>query len=187
MRYRIGLLVSLIFLLAHNTFAACNADGFTVVYINGVKAESEKAVQKDMGALRDNFTFHSSMKNVTFITGYNPSHLAGLGDIAETISQMQDSAISNYDRDTILLQIHPEITTQKVLLVGHSQGTLYTNEVYDYLIRNGEPKDAIGVYNIATPASFVAGGGRHLTSANDKVINLARENAGRIGADPHSG
>ncbi|HUX35602.1 MAG TPA: lamin tail domain-containing protein [Candidatus Paceibacterota bacterium] len=44
-------------------------------------------------------------------------------------------------------------------------------------MKNGEQKDSVGVYNIATPAAYVSGDGQHLTSQNDKVINSVRNGA----------
>jgi len=186
MRFKTILAITILLatLIPGISFAStCSNNGITVVYINGIKTNEQNA-KKTMGELQKAFEDVYGKGHAVFLTGYNPSHLAGFGDIAETISQMRDSSISNYDRDTILLQIHPEITTRKILLVGHSQGTLYTNEIYDYLLKNGETREAIGVYNVATPASFVAGSGAYLTSENDKVINLTRDNAKHIGAKP---
>ncbi|PIT90931.1 hypothetical protein COU17_03170 [Candidatus Kaiserbacteria bacterium CG10_big_fil_rev_8_21_14_0_10_49_17] len=54
--------------------------------------------------------------------------------------------------------------------------------MYDYLIRNGVPKESLAVYNIATPARYVAGGGGYLTSANDELITRVRELAAATGA-----
>ncbi len=87
---------------------------------------------------------------------------------------MKGKSISNFDRDTILLQIHPELTTRKVLLVGHSQGSFYANAMYDYLLAHGEPKAAVGAYHVASPASSVAGGGKHLNSSSDTVLSTLR-------------
>jgi hypothetical protein len=39
------------------------------------------------------------------------------------------------------------------------------------LINNGVPADSVSVYNIATPADYVAGGGSYLTSSKDRIIN----------------
>src|SRR3989338_2707061 len=46
--------------------------------------------------------------------------------------------------------------------------------MYNYLISNGLSKESVGVYNTATPAKFVAGGGNYLTSETDNIINLVR-------------
>ncbi len=97
-----------------------------------------------------------------------------MGDITQAAAQALDSSISSYDLTTILLQVHPQITTRKLVLVGHSQGSFYVNEMHSYLLAHGEPRAAVGVYQVATPAASVAGGGRHLTSSNDSVVNAAR-------------
>jgi len=178
----------ILFLLPRIVFGACSPNRFTVVYINGVFTNNIKDAEDDTLSLQDEFSKRSGLSGVDFITGYNPSHIGGLGDLAETLSQMYNKPISNYDRDTILQQIYSEIKTRKLLLVGHSQGTFYTNEIYDYLLAHGEPKESVGVYNVATPASIVPPScpsqcdGKYLTSENDKVINLARNFAQKFGA-----
>ncbi|MDP2648836.1 MAG: hypothetical protein Q8P19_02960, partial [bacterium] len=107
----------------------------------------------------------------------------------ESVTQAFGKPISQFDLKTILTQIHPEVTTRKILLVGHSQGSFYVNEIYDYLITHGVPKQSIGVYAVATPASYVAGGGGYVTSTNDTVINNVRDKEvggnTRIYADSH--
>ena len=161
--------------------AECSHDGFTVVYVNGIETTQEKALSDTNRLLkRVGDTFKS--ESVQAFSGYNQTHLAGLGDLLESVSQTFNAPISNYDRDTILNQIHSQLTTQKVLLVGHSQGSFYTNEIYKYLTANGIPTESIAVYNIASPASLTEGGGVHLTSANDKVINYIRKVDASVGA-----
>ena len=130
-----------------------------------------------MADLRDAYYNRIGDKTVTFTNGYNPSHLGGFGDLLKSIGQAYQNRgpyIQDTDLITILLQIHPQVTTQKLLLVGHSQGTYYTNAMYEYLTGHGVSKSSISVYNLATPAGFVAGDGRYLTSSTDKVINRIR-------------
>jgi hypothetical protein len=163
------------------TFALCSPEGYTVVYVNGVWTEKGDAGDQ-LNDLQRSFNRYSSLRGVVFRNGYNLTHLGGGGDLLESIAQAFGKSISDYDLNTILIQIHPELTTRKILLLGHSQGTFYTDEMYQYLIMHGVPKQAIMVYNIATPESFVAGGGGYLTSTNDKVINTVRddENNGNL-------
>lgn len=164
----------LVFLFQYNVaFGACGVDGLTVVYVNGIFISDRRDADTDRKTLEDNFEQISGIKDITFLTGYNSSHLAGMGDIAETTSQILGRPVSDYDRDTILLDIYPKVETRKILFVGHSQGTFYTNEIYKYLADTGKSNGSIAVYNVATPASFVAGGS-YLTSSNDKVINKVR-------------
>ncbi len=93
----------------------------------------------------------------------------------QSAAQMMGTSISNFDRDSILLQIYPQVTTRKLLLVGHSQGAFYSNALYDYLLSHGEPKAAVGVYQVATPAAAVAGNGKYLNSSGDTMLGTLRE------------
>jgi len=181
-KYLIILLFIFAILIPQNLYAQCNKEGITVVYVNGIFTPTKKLADADRNALRDAYKDTFDISNIKFITGYNPSHLAGLGDLIESASQLLNSPISDYDFKTILAQIHSEIKTQKIILVGYSQGSFYTNEIYNYLVKNGIPKESIAVYNIATPANYVAGSGEYLTSHNDKVINQARNIASKIKA-----
>jgi len=161
--------------------AECSSSGYTVVFVNGIfNTEKQARTSADELQFKLGETFNS--ESVIVRTGYNPSHLAGLGDLAQVVAQSFGASVSTFDRDTILLQIHPEVTTRKVFLIGHSQGTLYTNNIYDYLLDNGEPKKSVGVYNIATPANYVAGGGAYLTSKTDFIIQAYEEYARKAGA-----
>lgn len=170
-----ALLVSSILVFPEFVFAmACSSSGTTVVYVNGIETTQQQATY-DTTQLRKVLQANDGISNTQFLTGYNPTHLDGLGDDIESISQAFNAPISDYDLDTILTQIASEVTTRKLLLVGHSQGTFYTNELYSSLVKSGASPNSIAVYNIGTPASFVAGGGTYLTSANDKVINTVRE------------
>ena len=67
-----------------------------------------------------------------------------------------------------------KVTTQKLLLVAHSQGNFYSNAFYDTVAgRSGWSSESISrrVYSVATPADRVAGGGLYLTSDTDNVIS----------------
>ncbi len=152
----------------------CNSSGYTVVFVNGI-LNSLADAKNSKNHLERELPLQVNGENIKVITGYNPSHLYGLGDIVQAAAQAMNSSVSDHDLATILMQIQPNVTTQKILLVGHSQGTFYTNELYRYLTSHGVPKDAIAVYNLATPASFVSGGGGYVTSSNDALINRVRE------------
>ncbi len=166
----------------------CSETGVTILYINGILTSKLEA-QKNLNKLQDRLGEDLGGEKVRIRLGYNPSHLGGVGDLVQAVTQGFGRPVSSYDLDTILMQIHPEVTTRKILLVGHSQGTFYTNEMYRYLVEHGVPRESIGVYNIATPASFVAGGGSYITSTNDKLISLVRDTAvkgnTRIAADSY--
>ncbi len=152
---------------------SCSTQGYSVFIVNGIFNTQEKA-DEGSDKLKDLLGDSLNKEALTVRSAYNPTHIAGLGDVVQAVTQAFNQPVSNFDRDTILHRIHSQLKTQKILLVGHSQGTFYTNELYKYLTTHGVPKESIGVYNIATPASYVEGGGGYVTSTNDKIINLVR-------------
>lgn len=182
---QLGIGLVFLFLLPLHVFAACTAKGYTVVYVNGILTSKQDA-EIDKENLKKVFQADSKIQDVDFLIGYNASHLAGFGDwlksIEQTYQQKDGEYVSDYDLTTILLQLYPEITTRRLLLVGHSQGTFYSNELYNYLTDHGFPAADIAVYNLATPAAYVAGGGNYLTSSNDQLVKSVRALAARVHA-----
>src|SRR3989344_6205075 len=145
----------ILFLFPSFAFADCSQNGATVVYVNGIFTSITDA-NKDLGKLIKQYQDRTGDHETKFINGYNPSHIAGGGDLYKSIVQAyqnEESFVADTDLTTILLQIHPQVTTQKLILVGHSQGTYYTNDLYKYLTGHGVSQNSIAVYNIATPAS----------------------------------
>lgn len=172
-RLRVGLAL-LVLWMPITSSAACTSEGYTIIYVNGILT-SEEAARADVTTLMKDFGSSFNSQRLAVRSGYNPSHFGGGGDLLQSIAQAFSSSLSDYDLHTILMQIHPEVTTRKILLLGHSQGSFYTNEMYQYLTTHGVPRESIAVYNVATPASYVGGGGGYLTSSNDKVINRIRD------------
>ncbi len=163
------LAVIILLLIPSTSLAFCSDEGASVIFVNGILNTVEQA-KDSLKNLRTEYVKRTGDKKTIFLNGYNPSHLAGVGDLIQTAIQGFSTSITEYDQNTILLQIHPELTTRKVLLVGHSQGSFYTNNIYSYFLSHGEPRESVGVYNVATPASYVAGGGGYLTSQYDSII-----------------
>lgn len=166
---------------------SCSTTGYTVLYVNGVLSSKEGADQ-DRDFLKKTFINILSRSDVDFKLAYNASHFGGIGDWIKSIQQAYQgsgSFVDDYDFQTLLKQIHREVNTEKILLVGHSQGSFYTNALYQYLTTyGGMSPSSVAVYNIATPASYVAGSGGYLTSSNDKLINQVRSLAYSLGANP---
>src|SRR3989338_7901625 len=160
----------------------CNKDRITVVYVNGILTNKRDA-QDDTDLLRIKYEQITHHTDVDFLTGYNQTHLGGGTDIIQSAAQAFGKSVSDFDLNTILMQIQPQVSTRKIFLVGHSQGTFYTNAIYEYLLKNGVPAESIAVYNIATPADRVAGEGKYLTSTNDKLINGIRPLMSKFGAN----
>jgi len=182
---RITTFLILGFLFVPNlTFAAtgvCSKDGYTVATINGVFTYQSGA-EKNLRVLSDKFgeTYNNQEINYQYLL--NQTHLAGFGDGLKAFIQKVEDGVSpdDYDLIEMLKEASGKVTTQKLLLVGHSQGNFYANSFYDKVADKdgGVPKESIGVYSVATPSDHVAGDGKYLTSKTDKVI------AGLVGSMP---
>ena len=154
-------------------FASCSAAGYSIVYINGINTPNA-AAQDDKREFTRRYLAKTSTFDPTFVLGYNPTN-GTTTDIWDSIRQsIEPQVLEDGDLQSMLKTLHSDIKTRRVLIVGHSQGAFYANAVYDFLIKHGMEESAVAVYNVATPASGVAGGGGYLTSSNDKVINEAR-------------
>jgi hypothetical protein len=170
----IGFLVLFAPQLALAQVIPCSANGYTVVFVNGVfdTLDQARADKQSLEKYLDAVPFDEP---INIQLGYNPTHLAGAGDLVQSLAQEFSYSVSDYDLQTILMQIYPEVTTRKLLLVGHSQGAYYTSELYNYLLAHGEPKEAVGVYDVGTPAPQVAGGGKYLNSSSDLLLTYLRD------------
>jgi len=169
------LLVAALLIVPIFSLAECNKIGTTVIFVNGIFGEL-KFAQADAKSLAIEYALRGKGRDISFINGYNASHAEGVADLVEAAVQMYLGGFLDHDLTDILRQIHADLKTQRVLLVGHSQGTFYTNAAYDYLIGHGVDKGSIAVYNVATPANKVAGDGNYLTSSSDKIIDsIARK------------
>lgn len=165
----LGLLFILLPNLGFAQASSCSTTGYTIVFVNGIFNTKQQA-QESSDTLQYRLGHVYNAESITVRLGYNQSHLAGAGDLFESYFPSWDS----YDLNTILLDIYPKVTTRKLLVVGHSQGGIYANKLYEYLIGHGEPKTALGVYAVGTADSYVAGGGKYLTYKLDPIINAIR-------------
>jgi pimeloyl-ACP methyl ester carboxylesterase len=164
----------------------CDTEKVTVVYVNGIFSSGKKQVKVDAGNLEETFLNNSVDQEGKFIflPGYNPSHLSGLGDLLKATEQsyVGTNIDSDIDLATLADDLYEHVHTEKILLVGHSQGTFYTNALYEHFKKRGGWLKSIGVYNIATPASFVAAQGRYLTSSTDNAVAYIRSTQAAHGA-----
>ena len=170
-----------LFILPIKSFADCAKSGTTVVYINGIFTAKQSDADSDRKLLANAFEERVGKSDVNFVTGYNSSHGAGVLDVVDAIAAMCSGSAEDYDFTNILLQLHDDLKTQKVLLVGYSEGSFFANAIYKYLIDHGADPKSVAVYNIATPANTVAGGGKYVTSETDKTIeNVVKGVTGRV-------
>src|SRR3989344_1657066 len=165
----------LFFIFPSFSFASpkCLNDGYTISAINGIFTNKKEAEdnQKWLNYYVGD-TYNSEKIDYQYLL--NPSHIAGLGDLAMAAYQkiFDYEAVKDYDLVEMLKDASEKVKTQKLLLVAHSQGNFYANSFYDTVAGKdgGVPQESIGVYAVATPAGRVAGEGKWLTSDTDKVI-----------------
>jgi outer membrane biosynthesis protein TonB len=170
--YFILVLVLLYLFCAKNVLASeCSPVGYSIYTINGINTD-EKGARDNKKALENLFTKTYNNQPLTVDYLYNPTHLAGLGDLVDAVSQGLFDQKSDYDLVEMLNDASQKVSTQKLLLVAHSQGNFYANNFYDKVAsqEGGVPSQSIGVYSVATPANRVGGGGKYLTSDTDNII-----------------
>ena len=183
-----------LFFAPNLTFAAievCSRVGYTIATINGVFTD-QRGAETNLKVLKDIVGEYHNNQSVDYQFLLNDTHLAGFGDGLKAFKQKVEDGVSadDYDLIEMLKEASEKVTTQKLLLVGHSQGNFYANSFYDYVktteatrndnteqTRNIQPL-SIGVYAVATPSDHVAGDGKYLTSQTDKAI------AGLVGSLP---
>ncbi len=173
--------VFIIFLLLPSVTSAQSRDnqclkrGYTIGTINGIFT-SEKDASENRDALAGRLrisAYHGEPLSIEYF--YNPTN--GKLDYTDVAIQKLSESVDMNDPDFIrvLSDASAQVKTQKLLLVPHSQGNFYANNLYKAVTSNGDvPRESIGVYSVATPASKVEGDGRHRTSSTDTVINKAR-------------
>lgn len=154
----------------------CLKEGYTIETVNGIFTD-EIGAKKNSDALKYYFekTYNGEPLTIDFLLNKTNSVL----DVTDTAIQKTFEGVNMWDPDflKILSDASSQVKTQKLLVVSHSQGNFYANNFYKVVTDNGDvSKKSIGVYGVASPASYVAGDGRHLTSSTDKVIAFLVEN-----------
>lgn len=102
------------------------------------------------------------------------------------IRQIMGQTLGRYDQATYVQnpQLQAMISVlrdnyynkkKKALLIAHSQGNFYANQIVGYL-QSFDPSVAacVEVVGVATPATYVARGGSYETRSDDVAINAAR-------------
>lgn len=165
----------ILFALSHAPLpsSTCSSKGYTISAINGVLTSREDA-ERNQAWLKYFVGETYNKESIDYQYLLNPSHVGGAGDLVDTVTEklFENEAVADRDLIEIIKTASYNVKTKKLLLVAHSQGNFYANNFYDLVAgqEGGVPKESIGVYSVATPASRVAGGGKWLTSDTDSVI-----------------
>jgi hypothetical protein len=174
-KFKIIIIIIFIFFPFKIFAQTCSPNGYTILTINGVSTNISGA-QDNRDKLKAHFpdTYNNQKLTVDYLL--NPTHTISI-DLLDTAEQKANdetlSDIQDSDFAQMLTDASAKVITQKLLLVGHSQGNFYANTFYDAVIdeAGGIPSESMGVYGVATPANRVAGNGLYLTSDTDKVID----------------
>src|SRR3989344_6754073 len=84
--------------------AECSDTSKSIVLVNGILTETEKA-NRNLEKLRTELE-GAGLHDFSIINGYNPTHLGGVGDSIQVISQKFGKPLPSFDRDTILRKVH---------------------------------------------------------------------------------
>src|SRR3989338_1364535 len=147
------------FLVPNFSFAVgnverCLKDGYTVLTLNGVFTD-EKGAKKNSEDLKFHLGGNYKGEKLKVDYVHNATHVGGLGDLLASAYQkyFDSETVEDYDLVEMLKAASEKVTTQKLLLVGHSQGNFYANSFYDKVAgqegRGTEKKKHL--LNIANP------------------------------------
>lgn len=116
-----------------------------------------------------------------------------LGSILDDFTRLVPAPRSVFDAITSnTLPVDYSGTKDYILLVPHSEGSLYANKLYAYLTKNNglNPKQ-IAIFAVASVAAHNLGAwpfptiaDSYVTSSNDWIVNLVRNSSGPIGVLP---
>ena len=106
----------------------CSKNGFTVATINGVLTDKQGAGD-NLVALKKKLGPSWNNEEIKYEYLLNPSHLGGIGDFVMSAYQkyFESETVQDYDLIEMLKDASEKVTTQKLLLVAHSQGNFYAN------------------------------------------------------------
>ncbi len=155
----------------------CSPDGYMVISINGMLTTPDGAIyNKEKIELNVPESYKKQPVFVDYV--YNPTH-GFFADFIDAITQKTSEKMfisDTHDLKNMLVDLSAKVKTQKLLIVAHSQGNFYANDIYRTLgdKEGGVSKSSMGIYGIGTPTSYIAGGGKYLLSKNDSVINKIR-------------
>ena len=161
-----------------NNLGSCSKNGYTVISINGMLTTSSGAVY-NRDAIFNVLGIESYKGQEIFVDYvYNPTH-GFFSDFVDAMIQKTGEKMymsDTHDLKNMIVDLSKKVKTQKLLLVAHSQGNFYANDIYRTLgdKEGGISKSSMGIYGVGTPTSYIAGGGKYILSKNDSIINKIR-------------
>src|SRR3989338_507721 len=158
MKIRTLLIIGFLFIpnlsFADGSLGVCSKTGYTIATLNGVFTDDKEA-RTNMVAISKIFGPVWNNQGISYQYLLNDTHLGGVGDLLASAYQkyFDSETVEDYDLVEMLKAASEKVTTQKLLLVGHSQGNFYANSFYDKVAgqegRGTEKKKHL--LNIANP------------------------------------
>ena len=173
-----------------------------IFFINGINTTPDEA---EFNLSKIEQLVDTDNQSITWNVLYNATHGVIRSDVWDVIAQKHEErlqldyaayrkqypthSLNDYLSDRkyvgknlqeIVQQFHNKMPQYSgdvyVLIISHSQGNQYANQLFDYLVNaEGFPCDHIALIGIATPASVGAGQSfYYVTANNDKIINTVR-------------
>lgn len=157
--------------------SVCSPEGYTVISINGMLTSSSGAIENKERIRKSLFPSYNNQK-IIYDYVYNPTH-GFFADFIDAMTQKTSEKMfisDTHDLKDMLVDLSAKVKTQKLLIVAHSQGNFYANDIYRTLgdKQGGISKSSMGIYGIGTPTSYIAGDGKYILSKNDSIINKIR-------------
>lgn len=135
----------------------------------------QKAQEQQAVSLDDYVEVYMKVNNLHYEPGSPDYEIVKAGIKDDFIN---DPQYSGHNLESIVTQLHQIIPDPKdsyILMIPHSQGNLYANQLYEYLLSNNEyTATQLRIFGIASPANKVAGYGDYVTSSNDLIVNGLR-------------
>lgn len=107
-----------------------------------------------------------------FASGIPTLNLPANKIVEHLVSNQHFDTIEAQDRQNLVTKLSEGLADGKVVLLSHSQGNFYANDVWSEVNSSlgGRGNDFVRVYGLGTPASHVAGDGYYYTNRGDVVI-----------------
>lgn len=161
-----------------------------VDYSNGFYLDLMSVLQQEVDAYQDQGLTWENVTSIFFDQG-PVGVLASIveaiqADISQALASATINLINQFNdvQNTLVATVGSHIELykseldnyQRVLVIAHSQGTLYANVAYEAVMMHPEySPDSMGIVSVAALVSYIADGHNgYVTSSNDLAVNLLR-------------
>lgn len=91
--------------------AQCSETGYTIATINGIFTDKREAEDNLLALINKFHSYTYNNQNIDYQYLYNPTHLAGAGDLVDAVKQGLFDQKSDYDLVEMLNDASQKVTT----------------------------------------------------------------------------